>query len=467
MIRKLACLAVLVGISGLVSAADYPRLNLDLARAERLALDHSQMVKAKILEMEAAKAKANSQFSLFWPSLAIEGTINYAAKIPNLELNLPHMGSVSFPFGDHTNYSLGAVAAWDFWDSGRTYYQWKALQHAVEAKKLDVVLARQKVLLDTRLAYFKTQLALEQARLLQDALKVNQNQYTDIEHKQQAGTASRADSLASHLQVLDSLTALANARTQLSDNIRELLHLTGQVEDYDVTYPMAPGQLQGRSPQEPNPTVVVEFDKLSTSLTVFNPAGQATLDEHHPQNQFFEELAKMARRTSLSIESNHWPTLQLSARTGLEYPNGPVNEKVYQNRAGAKAEWLLFKGSQITHLEQEQAIQAQQYEHQRNETKLNLKLQWLKTQAQWQLQRQQEQTLLQAVKETELLARLTYQAYLAGQVDYIKVQAANLQVVQTKTKKVQAQVQQLIQLAILDSLAQKKVRETNDEPQKN
>jgi hypothetical protein len=50
-------------------------------------------------------------------------------------------------------------------------------------------------------------------------------------------------------------------------------------------------------------------------------------------------------------------------------------------------------------------------------------------------------------------------------VDYIKVQAANLQVLQTKTKKVQAQVQQLMQLAILDSLAPKKVRETTNEAQ--
>ncbi len=465
MMRKLACLVALAGLTAMVHAADYPQLKLELAQAEQLALDHSQTLKAKIMDMEAAQAHADSRFSLFWPSVAIEGRLNYAAKVPTLELNLPHVGAMSLPFGDHTNYSIGAVASWNLWDSGQNAYQWKASQHAVEAKKLEVVLAKQQVLLETRLAYFKVQLSLEQARLLQDALRVNQSQYEDIEHKHLAGTASQADSLASHLQVLDSVTALENARTMLSDNIRDLLNLTGQVEDYDVTYPMAPDQLRGQSGQIQKPTVVIDFDSLQTSLAVFTPAGQAPLDNHHPQSKFFEELAGMARQAALGIDSNHWPTVQLSARTGLEYPNGPVNENVYQNRAGVKAQWLLFKGMQITHLEQEQTIQAQQYEHQLKQAKINMKLQWMKARAQWHLQLQQEQTLVQAVKETERLARLTYQAYLAGQVDYIKVQAANLQVLQTKTKKVQAQVQQLMQLAILDSLAPKKVRETTNEAQ--
>ncbi|MCK5218549.1 TolC family protein, partial [bacterium] len=107
---------------------------------------------------------------------------------------------------------------------------------------------------------------------------------------------------------------------------------------------------------------------------------------------------------------------------------------------GISASWDLFQGQHVFKQVEEKNKQAEAWTQQKIEVLRELALTWNKARDRLK-QLQDEQDLNhQAVRETDELAGLVYQAYKSGRAGYLKVQAANLQAWEAKTNAVRTRV---------------------------
>ncbi len=423
------------------------RLRLSLEQAETEAWKFSPHLKAKKLELGSAQARADSQFSRLWPKISLEADWRYVTEIGSIKLPFP--GQPEINLGDNQNYSVGPMLSWMVWDTGARYFSWKARQRSVQSGQEEVRALSREIKLETRLAYFKTQLALEQVRLLGDALKLAQAQYRDIRRKVKAGASSRIDELSSHQEVLSRQRRLRSAGTDLVGAIREILDLTGRNES---TEKVLAGKI---SSWIENPGVLIQMDALDGSHQRLKQAAEARPDLNHPHAQRLANMVIAAQQAARSMGAGHWPQVRIAAKTSLDYPNGPILESFHQNMVGISASWDIFQGKRVFKQVEEQTRQAAAWKQQEIEVLRKLKLNWDKAQDRFK-QLQDEQVLnRQAVRETDELAGLVYQSYKIGRSSYLEVQAVNLQALEAKTNFIRTRVQILIQLAMLDSLSER------------
>ncbi len=422
-------------------------LRLSLEQAEAAACDFSPRLKAKNLELATAQARADSQFSLRWPKISLEADWRYVTEIGSIKLPFPGQPEVSL--GDNQNYSIGPMLSWMAWDTGGRYFSWKAQQRRVRSRQEEVRALSREIKLETRLAYFKTQLVLEQVRLLGDALKLAQAQYRDIRRKVAAGASSRIDELSSHQEVLSRQRHLRSAGTDLAGAIRDILDLTGRNESIEEAL------AEKTSSWIDDPGVLIHWDALDESHQRLKQSAEARPDLNHPHAQRLASMAIAAEQTARGLGAGHWPRVMIAAKTSLDYPNGPILESVHQNMVGISASWDIFQGKRVFKQVEEQVRQAAAWKQQEIEVLRKLKLSWEKAQDRFK-QLQDEQVFnRQAVRETDELAGLVYQAYKIGRSNYLEVQAVNLQALEAKTNSIRTRVQILIQLAVLDSLSER------------
>ncbi len=453
---KRIILGLLCGMvfSGWVLAETNPVV-VTLTQAEETALAFSPLLKAKRMEAEAAQAKVDMQGSLLWPRLTLEGSWRYVSEVAELSV-VP--GRPSTPMGDHNNYSIGPMLSWNLWDSGSMYFSRLAAQAAYQAKMSEVHVQEKALKLQVRTAYVQAQLGLEQMRLLFDSLKLVQAQYKDIRSQYNAGSSTKVDSLSSHQDLLATERQLRQARLAWSGTLRDLFLIMGESEGKDVTC-LIPADLQNQWPtQMETPTLVITLDTLEPTLQRFLPASQARLNPNPPQVQILAAAAEATRAVAHSLETGHWPKLQLTAKSSLDYPNGPVLETVHQNTFSASGSLSLFEFGRISNQVEEQTHLAEAAELQKQQTQLNLQLLWSKTLDQWNELKQEERLDQQAVAETDELSQLVYRAYKAGRSNYLDVQAANYRALGAKMIAARTHVSMLIQLIVLDSLAENEVK---------
>ncbi|MCK5218550.1 TolC family protein [bacterium] len=285
-----------------------PRLSLK--QAEAAAIDFSPRFKAKQLELASAQARAASRFSLLWPKLSLKADWRYVTEIGSIELPFP--GQPEITLGDNQNYSIGPMLSWMVWDTGGRFFSWKALRRDVRAKQEEARMLGKEIKLKTRLAYFRTQLALEQVRLLGNALKLALAQYQDIRVKVKAGASSRIDELSSHQDVISCQRRLRSARTDLVGTIRDVFNLTGRNEDLNQI-------LEKTSSWINNPNTLIRMDTLDDSFQRLEHAAKTKLDPDHPRVKRFAEMAVAAQRTARSMSAGHWPRVSLTAKTSRDY----------------------------------------------------------------------------------------------------------------------------------------------------
>ncbi len=436
-----------------VAQAQTPELRLSLAQAEQQAREHSHTLKAKQLEWKALEAKSWSYAGQLWPRLSLEASWKYIDEIPSIALPVP--GASAIAMGDHTNYSVGPMLTWNIWTSGGTYHAWQSVAAALDAKTEEVKALEQELTLQVRLAYFQTQLALEQVQLSNNSLAVARAQYRDIQAKNREGAASRLDLLSSHLEVLLRERLLLQSRTQLSANLRDLQKLLGSGQEYDLSFPLDPATAKKLPRGSAPPTVFLYFDLPEESLQRLEPAAQAQLDAQHPRQQVFKALAESAQRAASAANAGHWPRLQLYAKTSLDYPNGPVLEQINQNVAGVQATWSLWEGRRVVQQVEEHTQTAAAHAEKAQQAARELSVSWEKAQDLLAQLRAEQKLNTQQAKETQELANLMYQAYRLGRARYLEVQDANLRALQASNQYAVTRVQILIQLARLDSLAQR------------
>jgi outer membrane protein TolC len=177
------------------------------------------------------------------------------------------------------------------------------------------------------------------------------------------------------------------------------------------------------------------------------------LDINHPQIMMLTRLAEASQQVAAALNTGHLPKFNVSAKASIDYPNGPILEQIQQNTVSVTGVLSLFEFSRIVNQVKEQEFQTKSVEEQRAQAILDLKTQWNQAQDQLDQLKKIEQLDLQAIQETEVLAKLVYQSYRTGRANYLEVQAADLHAIGAKNQDARTQVQILMQLAILNSLA--------------
>ncbi|HRY29820.1 MAG TPA: TolC family protein [Elusimicrobiota bacterium] len=427
-------------------------LRLGLRETEERALKNSESLRAAERELAAARARERGQRAPLFPQVSLDGSFRYVSEVAAFR---PAAGGPEVKLGDNENYSVGPTLSWLMWDSGGSRNRRRSASARRRAKENEAEAARRNVLLEARLDYFQVQLALEQVRLLADSLALAEAQYKDISLKQKAGAVSRLDALSAHQEVLSRQRQLRQAQTELSVALRTLLARTRPETPVDPSV-TGPVDGLGRWPSlAETPTLLLGLEDLSVTRGRLEPAVAAAPDTEHPQRMALLQTAESARRAARALAGGGGPVLQFSARTSLDYPNGPKLETIHQNTVGLSARLPLFEAGKSKREAEEQNEQAAALEARRDEAAVELDRAWRQAHDQIKGLTAQLEIARRSVDETEELARLTYDSYTAGRSSFIEVQSANLRALEAKVVAARTEVQILMQLAIVDGLSRK------------
>jgi cobalt-zinc-cadmium efflux system outer membrane protein len=434
---------VVLLLSGNAVAAT-PHFALSLSSAETAALAYSPRLKAAAEQIAASRDRADSQRALLIPRLTLDGSYKYVTEVPEMR---------GTAYGAHRNTSIGPTLTWTLWDQGALYKGWRSQLSLVQSQKDAEALARNQILLGSRLAYFQVQLALEQVRLIGDFMNLAESQYQDIRKRLSAGSASRVDALSAHQEVLSRRKDFRQAQADLASALHELLTLTGNTTSYDLSR-VVDGRVASSLPAYTgSPTLLLELDPLSPCPVELAAAAKRDFDAVHPQLRMYSDQAEANRLSAKSLSAGRWPKILLSGRSSYDYPNGPVLETVQQNAVSLSASVPLFEASKTQRETDEQNRRAAAAEATRQQSFDELRRDWFKARDQYGALRDQEALDRESVSETGEISRLKYLMYKEGGLTFLEVENANLKALQSKVTAALTQAQMLIRLATLDSLS--------------
>lgn len=442
--KKLFGLLVLFTITTVLYGLDVS--SLSLADCERDALKSSAQLQGLEAQVRSSQAQEKSVSSSLYPSLSLDAKGVWVSEVPTLKF-----GGQELKFGDTWGYSVGPTASWVLFDNGARSSLKKSASKAASAQEQSYEFARKQILLQVRQSYFAVQQLLQQLVLLNGQLEVVQKQLSDVESAYKAGSKSNLDVSIARKQVLKTQTAMSGARSALAGQLRTLFKLTGTDYNIDPSYPT--DKRLANAKEENKTSAVLDTDPLENTLQLFRPYGKSEFDENSPKLAALDEMSKYYEYLADSYKSSLYPRVALQGGAYFEYPNGAIREHVFLGRAGAAVSIPLFEGGKDRQqaMAQKEMSRAKTYEKQ--DTQETLTALFLSAKDRLYGLQVQENLLKDTIKQTSETARLTYQAYKAGAVTFFEVDRANLDLLESQLSLADVQVEQLNQLAILNSLS--------------
>lgn len=420
--------------------------SLSLADCERDALKSSAQLQGLEAQVRSSQAQEKSVASSLYPSLSLDAKGVWVSEVPTLKF-----GGQELKFGDTWGYSVGPTASWVLFDNGARSALKKSASKVASAQEQSYEFARKQILLQVRQSYFAVQQLLQQLVLLNGQLEVVQKQLADVESAYKAGSKSNLDVSIARKQVLKTQTAMSGARSALAGQLRTLFKLTGTDYNIDPSYPT--DKRLANAKEENKTSAVLDTDPLENTLQLFRPYGQSEFDENSPKLAALDEMAQYYDYLADSYKSSLYPRVALQGGAYFEYPNGAIREHVFLGRAGAAVSVPLFEGGKNRQQAKAQKELARAKTYEKQDTQETLTALFLSAKDRLYGLQVQENLLKDTIKQTSEMARLTYQAYKAGAVTFFEVDRANLDLLESQLSLADVQVEQLNQLAILNSLS--------------
>jgi outer membrane protein TolC len=425
---------------------------LALSDLIQTAFKNSPKLQSSKLAYESARSEAGSMGAAEFPRLGLSGNYFYQTYVPELSI-VPH--SPEEPFGEANNWAVWATLNWNLWDFRSQHNLANSATAASQSQEQQYLAAQRQLRLAVRLSYFQAKIDLEQVHLLGDSLKVAQAQYADIVHQARFGTASRLDSLSSHQDVLGYQRQFIQAQSNLAQSLRDLFDLAGMKEPADLTRPLD-SHMEGQLPEGVEaPTVWLSTDPVRDLRETLEKEAQVPPDDSLPQLKTYAYLADSSRFAADAVGSGLLPKLTLSAQAGYENPDGPILETIQQNIVSVSLTMPLFDWGAIVKDSDSKRQESESYLANLDQAKSDLWRDWNKAGDSLRSLEYQQGLNETAVSETQELAGLTYGAYKAGTVRYLEVQTANFQALDAKIQSASNDVEILMQLSVLSSLAGK------------
>lgn len=419
-------------------AADFA---LTLRSAEALALRTSNRLQSFIADTAAARAYETAQFTSLLPKLSFQGNYTYYGTIP-LASFIP--GQL-FPFGNHNTYSIGPTLTYTLWDTFSARRAYDSANALRRAKELDRANAALQLLLSLRSAYVQVQLGLDELRLNHDSLNLARAQERDIRTRFNAGAASRLDLLNAKRSVLNYEIQFKQRQASLSSGFADLLALIGDQEDRDISRPGPSGI--------PHVTLVLRLDPLSKTLADESESRFFPPDEGQPQLKAQALQAESHRLSAESISAKRYPTIQVSGAFSLTLPNIPNPPRFWQESVGVSLTLPLFLGDPTPHLSAQQHYFFVSAEKKQAQLRMDLERDFSKAAERLLLLREQRGLAALDVSQSEEAARLYYSSYLAGRINYVEVQDANVEAFLAKVNAARIDAQILNQIYLLKAIS--------------
>lgn len=425
-----------------VSAGEF---SVSLADAEKGALASSGDYRGALFSAEAAGAAAAAAGSALYPRLALEGSLRYAAEVP--EISMPAALGGARPLGDNWTYSVGPSAYWTL-DGGGLRHAREAARRRAAARSAEAEAARRGALLRARAAYFRMQLALEKVYLIGEGLALSESQLRDMELAVKAGTRSRLDGIRARQETLDRRRDLVRARAELSGALRALALASGMDVPASEELPLD-ARLAGRDYAAG--ALLVKADPYDSLLSRLLPAAQGGPGEA-PAVKALAEASAAALASSKLYRAEKLPRLVFSARTSVDYPNGPNLYSFVQGAAGLALNMPLFESGRLDEKEQESRLEAEAATALRGEAARAAAGDYALALDEYRALLDEQGINIEASEEAAEAARLAYAAYKSGGATWLEVESSNLRALRARTDLASANSGILIKLAVLDSL---------------
>ena len=399
---------------------------LSLSEAEMLALKQSPWLKATQSERAAAAHQADAQWATYFPKLSFEANGKYVSEIPKLRIGLTDQ-----PFGDNESYSLGPTLSYVLWDSGIRRHTYKSLRLLQDARSFEVAAVQRQLLFNTRMSYLQAQISAEKFRYVSDVLASVQRQTTDIEKRFRAGSVNRLDYLNSQMDLASYEVRASQARVDWQSALSDLRRVLGEVNEAPVEW---------------------QLEKMQDGLGVGETHG-LQLDRQHPQLSVVSKTADSLQEAASAKQAAHWPQVQVSARSSVDYPHGPSLQQVQQNTFMVNMSWSLFEFGRVQNEVEKARADALAARWRRDRAEIDMVRDWEKAWASLQAFSEQRNSAARAAERGAELAKLKFSAYSFGKISFSDVQTANLQLLEAQIRLAQIQGQMLSQIYFLRMLS--------------
>lgn len=421
-------------------------LKLSYDETENKSLESSSRLKALKYDIAVSNQKAKQQKSILIPALTLDGYYKYITVVPEIDI-AAGTSVMSKKLGDNQNYSFGPSLSWIMWDEGASRSGWKSFESGANAKRLEFEGASRQLALACAKTYFRLVLASEQILLVNDSLSLSRKQYNDILINVRAGNKSRKDELSSHAELLSRTRQLAQAETDFSVALRQMASLSG-IKISTGTF--LPDTFIQNSEKADN---YLNLDTLDGLITKFKGYSEASLWDKSPDLEVFDELASSARYAQESASSGLWPRLSFSARSSIDYPNGPKIESFNQNSAGVNFFMPLFEARKTRAKAKEYDYTYKSSMEKKNQKATDLLELWQETKDVIDGLLKQYKINEEMINEAQELSSIVYKSYIAGSATYLEVENTNFRLLEAKIQQAKTKVQLLMQYAVMRSLA--------------
>jgi len=441
-------LILLLILSGTARAAEF---SVTLKDAEESALAVSNQYRGAKFSAEAARAAAAASGSLLNPRLSLEGSLRYNHVVPTMAL--PAIMGGPRPLGDNWNYSIGPSAYWTL-DGGSLRDGREAARHTAAGRSSEAENARRQVLLKARVSYFQLQLALEKVYIIAENLQVALSQLKDVELGVKAGSRSRLDGIRARQETTARRRDLLRARAELSSVLRDFSFVTGLEPPAGTGLPLDARMAGKDYGGETFAGLLVKAEPYEQMLSRLMPAADRGLGQDLPAVTALSESAAAYRASASARKADRLPRLTFSARSSVDYPNGPNLYSFLQNSAGVSLSLSLFESGRLSDQEKESRLNAEAADQRRDEAARAAGRDFASAQDSYGALMEEQALNIDALDDAEEAAKLAYEAYKAGAGTWLEVESANLKALQAKTTAASSNAEILIKLALLDSLSE-------------
>jgi outer membrane protein len=387
-----------------------------LGQAIILAQQNSQNIKAAEKANVAAEASAEMHQSLNYPKLSLDANYRQQSVVPEMRI-----GQSTQKLGDDHSYSVGPTLNWMLWDSGLRKNNIVAAEFLAKSKKHQLHWNSMQVRLSAQLAYVQVVLAQETLQNSKQAAQLTRQQNKDIQNRYRSGSVSKLDALGSDTEV-------ANYQLKVEQAM-------GESDASEVDFSYLIGQSERKATDLQNLDQIIEqFEKHERSAVGVHP--MLASQKYFTQSRWATVQAQ---------RSSYWPSLNLQLRTSIDYPNGPNFAEVQQNLLTLNLTWSIYDfgfnknqiAAKVAEAEGAASLQADiESQLSRDLKKASIKKLSLKNQI-------LEASLMEK-KQVEL-AKLIFNSYQYGRLSFTEVQAANLRLLEVKTRLSNLKAQYLIQ----------------------
>lgn len=439
-----AFLLVLLFSSVICDAQDI--FELSLRDAEHRALRASNLLKSYVSTTDSAVQRADAQYSTLFPRLTFEANYQYLTYIPEFTVPPPFP---TIPFGAHANYSFGPVLRYTLWDTFSSRKSYYGLSKRAESKDEDRKNAQLQLLLSLRSTYVRVLLGLEELRVIDSSLKLARAQNRDVTVRYRAGAAAKLDWVTSQREVLNYVLQFKKRQADLSSAFKDLLALLNDPSVRDTSHP--------GPPDTEDVSLVLRLEPFTKLLKEEGARVIPPPDDRQPQIRSQQLLAESSDYSAASRKATLYPLVQVLAKSALEYPNGPVIKQANQNTFGVNFSFPLFEANQTRHLISQDRKEADAARFRESQVRIDIQRDFAKARDQLASLREQRQVAGENVVQSREAARLNYDSYKAGKINFTDVQTANNQALLAQLELARIEAQILNQLVVMKALSGREV----------